>query len=335
MERKGNNETKRPLILISPPGSIEAAQIDYINIPNIAKDPPSKLLGEKGLHEFTVPLKDKDSYLPKWVEEIKDSDDRMYYLQPSNVWILKEWVGNLVRIMDTRAKRIELTDKGRILDPSFPSLLRRYMKWILCEYGLHCLKGEAETDFITFVRNVIGREISDKRRWEKEASSIGIALLEKKRWREAEEPIRYLRVTIPIDIMNQEIRQSLLVNQDNFLSIDQPIVIGNTADDELTPFDLLFHKVPDKDIFIAKSFEASEDEDFLDKVCHLAKLSSTATLLMKAQILNDTTLADAAVSHNLSKQQYDAGRQELHRKKSEIAQIILTFWQNQTHKTPS
>ena len=120
MERKGNKEPERQLILISPPGSIEAAQIGYVNIPKIAKDPFSELLGERGLHRFTD--FDKDSYLPKWAEKIKGDDDRIYYLQPSNVWILGEWIENLICFTDTRAKRKKLTDKGEISDPLFPQL---------------------------------------------------------------------------------------------------------------------------------------------------------------------------------------------------------------------
>ncbi len=331
MEKKGNNETEKPLILISPPGSIEARQIGYINIPNIAKDPPSELLGERGLHGFTN--FDKDNYLPKWAEEIKDDDDHMYYLQASNVWILSEYVKNIVRITDTRAKRLESTDKGRVSDPLFPSLLRFALKWILCEYGLYCLKQNAEEDLVVFAKNIIGRHFPDKWAWFSKASSIGMTLHEK-RWRGAKEPIRYLRFVIARRIKAEEVRNTSPiegVDGDDIFSLNQPFVTGNTADilDDLTPLDLLLHKIPDenKDIFIDKSFEASEDEDFLNEVCRRAELSPTATLLMREQILNDTTLGDVAAFHNLSKQQYDAGRQELHRKKSEIVQIILGFWE--------
>jgi hypothetical protein len=329
MERKGNNETKRPPFLISPPGSLdfiepptpkdqtEAAQTDYINIPKIANDPPPELLGERGLHEFTDPF--KDSYLPKWAREIRDDDDRMYYLQPSNVWILGEWIENLIRFTDTNAKREELTDKGEVSDFLFPQFLHFYLKWILCEYGLYCAKQKDELGLTTFIKNIIGLRIShilkkheqwsDKecKEWFDKVFSAKIALRKMTgRWRKAQNPIWSLRATI------SEIRKAhredenkskeWFGGQKNYISINQPISTGGTLNPhEVTLLDRLFSE----DV----SFETTLFAHDVIELCRCIWPSSPISALLKAtREIYGITLTEAAELLNLSEEEYGAGK---------------------------
>jgi hypothetical protein len=53
-----SDKSQKPLFLMSPPGSREAADIGYINIPKIVKEPPSELVE---VQEFTDNTGSSDS----------------------------------------------------------------------------------------------------------------------------------------------------------------------------------------------------------------------------------------------------------------------------------
>ena len=89
---------------MSPPGSREAADIGYINIPNIVKEPPSELVE---------------------VQEFTDNTGFLYSTKESNAWVLKSLIEEKKAAFD-------------LIVPLFPKVLRYTVPWIVCEYGLHC-----------------------------------------------------------------------------------------------------------------------------------------------------------------------------------------------------
>lgn len=172
---------------MSPPGSREAADIGYINIPKIVKEPPTEI--EK-LHGFT------------------DYTGSSYATEDSNAWVLTSHIENIV-------------ESANIVTSIIPEMFQYALKWIICEYGLHLTEDSAHKEgFMLFTKNVIKRRFSD---W----PHVGVALFEK-RWREAKEPIRYLRVVAKRE-KSKDYRISKGMFDDKTLSFEGAIITGNIA----------------------------------------------------------------------------------------------------------
>lgn len=118
---------ERPIFLVSPPGSEEAKDIGYINIPKIVKDPPPELTY---LHSF------------------QDNTGRQFSSGPSHVWVLKSYIADLGRSLD-------------VIIPLFPRMLQYAVPWIVCEYALERSEEGSQTDLMLFTKHIIKRRTSD------------------------------------------------------------------------------------------------------------------------------------------------------------------------------
>ena len=126
MPYKADNPQK-PLFLTSPPGSKEAAEIGYINIPKIVKEPPPEL-GE--------------------VQEFTDNTGFLYSAQESNFWVYRPFIESKKAAFD-------------LIVPLFPKMLRYTVPWIVCEYGLYCAETDYRQGMMLFTLNTIKRRTSD------------------------------------------------------------------------------------------------------------------------------------------------------------------------------
>lgn len=152
---KKNIEMDLPLFLISPPGSTEAKDIGYINIPKIVSDPPSEL---------------------SEVQEFSDNSSFLDSTESSHAWVLKSFIEKKKASFDE-------------IIPLFPQFLRYSMPWILCEYAYHCIEENDALGFKNFVHNTIQYRCPD---YFKFAELIYGEKSEKK-WSKKKKPIAYIK----------------------------------------------------------------------------------------------------------------------------------------------
>jgi hypothetical protein len=115
------------LFLISPPGSLEASEMGYINVPKIFEAPPSELI------------------------EVQSFEDNTGYVtEPSNFWVSKRHITKKRAAFD-------------LIVPIFPMLLRYAVPCILLEYALYCVeaKENEQLGFYYFMDNTIKARIED------------------------------------------------------------------------------------------------------------------------------------------------------------------------------
>jgi len=326
--RKKISSDQKPLILISPPGSIEAREIGYINIPKIEDDPPTEL-------EEVQQFEDNTEILPPElgdVEKFTDDKGRKFSLRQTHVWLLKDPIEKIVR-------------SSKIVTTIIPEVFEYAIPWILCEYGLYCTEEGEKENLELFTKNVIKRRFSD---W----YVVGEALFEK-RWRNAkkvekEAPIRYLRVVAKRKVIKEKYKTSSSLFGPEILSLDKPIVTSDTVTalesgegEALCLGDLIdnsmlrspglrtgfkhdgkFMAVDDK----KTNYERLSLRENLIKASESSKLSSNATDILIDSIENVTTLKDASDLYGLTKTEYNAARREINRKKETLRKKFVEFY---------
>lgn len=299
------DNSQKPLFLTSPPGSNEAVDIGYINIPKIVKEPPPEL-GE--------------------VQEFTDNTGCLYSAQESNFWVYRPFIEN---------KKVS----HDFIIPLFPSFLKYAVPWIVCEYALYCVEEDDLLGLRGFVENTIKKRISDydistilyKKAWrEKEKPINWIKIYAKCKKRKK------------LDNLGLYHKKDRRTGQYIYLKADKPIVTGDSFDEEksLTVLESLYKKRgrqkykpdPRSDIFDSL-WETTEDKLFnpmfedefwnaVDEGCKNVGLSETATNLLITYLESTTSVRSASMELNLSEKTYEAARKELQRKKSTLKNYI-------------
>jgi len=316
------DKPQKPLFLTSPPGSQEAADIGYINIPKIVKEPPPEL-GE--------------------VQEFTDNTGFLYPNEDSNAWVLKSHIENIVR-------------PSNIVSPIIPEMFQYAIKWIVCEYGLYLTEDPGyKENLMLFTKNVIKRRFFD---W----PHVGMALFEK-RWREAKEPIHYLRVVAKRKkIKDYRVLKSLF--GDKILSFEGAIITGEIVaslmgsgesdrgvskqrKNLVSEFREVqkslegdFGTLGESSVISIKGSKRLKWEEVsriqkkiirkpdLYKICEMAKLSSNATKMLVDAIENMTSYSDAAAFLGLTEKEKNAARREITRKKPTLQKLYRKHMDN-------
>ena len=321
MPHKADNPQK-PLFLTSPPGNQEAADIGYINIPKIVKEPPPEL-GE--------------------VQEFSDNTGFLYSNQDSNAWVLKSHIENIVR-------------SSNIVSPIIPEIFQYAIKWIVCEYGLHLMEdiGDKE-NLMLFTKNVIGRRLSDwpqvgmalfEKRWRGAEKPIHYLRVVAKRKKSKDYSVSKSLFGDKIlsfegAIITGDIVASLIGGgeSDRGVSTQKKNLVSEFREVERSlegDFGILEEK-SEISIKDSKRLEWEEVSRIpkkiirkadLYKICEMGKLSSNATKMLVDAIENITTYSDSAAFLGLTEKESNAARREITRKKPALQKLYRKHMDN-------
>jgi len=287
---KVSTSSQRPIFLISPPGSLEAGEIGYINIPKIVEDPPSEI---NEIHGLT------------------DNSGLFYSTQKSNFWVYGPFIKSKKTSYD-------------LIIPLFPNFLKYSIPWIVCEYALKCVETDDLLSLREFVGNTIKRRISDfdistillKKTWREKKTPINwikvVARCKKKREIDRSGLFhipRYLSIDEPA------ITSDLFDEGQSITVLESLYQKGGRQKKKVAPRSDFFNSLwetPEDELF-GPIFE----DDFwnaIDGGCKNAGLSITASNLLKTHLESTPSILGAARELGLSTREYETARKELQRK---------------------
>jgi hypothetical protein len=319
----------KPIFLVSPPGSLEAAEIGYINIPKIVDEPPEEI---KKIHNFELAKDATERDITKNLieEDVIEISGLEFSTKKSNFWIYRPFVESKKAFHD-------------LIVPLIPNYIKYAVPWIVCEYALHCVVTNDILGFKNFVYNTIEYRLPNY-------MILGDIVL-RKNWRIPKKkwatPIHYLKGSLKrikerekeeIDKENQLAREwkdkKGLYHLPNRLSLDGPIISSDPiailgGDEEalsrlesgfsdISPEAESFFQVFDiersnaRNLLICRENTPSE---ILTDICNNVGLPNNATQLLKSQIEGGISRRAAANKLGLSNQEYESARKSIYRKR--------------------
>jgi hypothetical protein len=286
------------LFFISPPGNTELAEMGYINIPKIFKDPPLELT------------------------EVQSFEDGAWEnTGPANFWVHREFLAS------------KMTSYQAVL-PLFPELLHHYVPWILCEYGLYCVDNDDRPGFLNFAKKIILSKLGGYQKLNDEYSVW--VVLDEGKWRDRNAPIKYIRGAVENQRIKfyKEFDAPLIQDRDDSTGCWYSLIKNDDLFQHMDAQDgratiTMEERLSGAGQLISEGTfdQYYEHKQLIRKVAEEVSLSEGATALIETYYDNATTLADAALYLKQSKQDFDKFRQELHRAKIPIQRLVRSYIQ--------